>query len=213
MNTKFIFLLIFAISVKHTTTIRSYAVNNELTVNEEQVGKDKRSSEDEQCSDDFFITNVKKDLTDYDYRNGNVEPNTDDREADELKNIKKRETEVMTGYVLLILKMDRYDHTFHYQVDIQSFSDADIEQALSKLSEGELEVLGKVMENEAPTVNIKKRGIMENDSGKLCDSRYGCDRKNSDAFDDGNYRPLITFEQLPGKNERFPKIQLSTNIL
>lgn len=109
MNTKFIFLLIFAISVKH----RSYAANNDLNAIDEQVGKDKRSSENEQCSDDFYITNVKKDLTDYDYRNGNVEPDTDDREADELKNIKKRETEAMTGYVLLILKMDQYDRFFH----------------------------------------------------------------------------------------------------
>lgn len=79
-------------------TIRSYGLNDELKVNEEQIGKDKRSSEYEQCSDDFFVTNIKKDLTDYDYnRNGNVDPDTDDREEDDLKNIKKRETEVITG--------------------------------------------------------------------------------------------------------------------
>lgn len=57
-----------------------------------------------------------------------------------------------------------------------------------------------VMENEAPSSsNIKKRGIMDSDLGKLCDSPYGCNSKNSDTFDDGTYKSIITYEQLPGK--------------
>lgn len=96
MYTKFIFLLIFALFVKHCSTLRSYVSNNELKVNDERIGKDKRSSEDP-YSDDYFSTNIKKDLTDYDYKNGNVEPDTDDREADTLRNINKRETKVITG--------------------------------------------------------------------------------------------------------------------
>lgn len=98
MLTKFIFLLIFVLFVKHTRSVRSYDSNNEQKVNDEQIEKDKRSPEDERCSDDFFVTNIKKDLTDYDYRNGNAEPDADDPEAVELlKNIRKRETEVITG--------------------------------------------------------------------------------------------------------------------
>lgn len=93
---------------------------------------------------------------------------------------------------------------FHICADIQSFSDADIEQALSKLSEGELQVLENVMENEAPTSSINKRAVHETELGKFCDSPYGCNNKNSDALDDGNYKPIITYEQLPGKMIREP---------
>lgn len=96
--------------------------------------------------------------------------------------------------------MAHYDCFFHCS-DIQSFSDADIEQALSKLTEGELQVLENVMENEAPSSsNIKKRGIVDSDVGKFCDSPYGCNSKNSDTFDDGNYKSIITYEQLPGND-------------
>lgn len=103
MNTKFIFLLIFTLFVLHnsTTTVRSmYVWDNEHQVNEDEIGKEKRSSEDDQCSDDFFVTNIKKDLTDFDYRNGNAEPDADDHEAEDLKNVKKRETEVIAGKIL-----------------------------------------------------------------------------------------------------------------
>lgn len=74
---------------------------------------------------------------------------------------------------------------------------------MSKLSEGELEVLEKVMENEAPSSKIKKRGIMKSDSGRVCDSPYGCNNRNSDAFGDGNYKQVITYEQLPGNIDVF----------
>ncbi len=88
---------------------------------------------------------------------------------------------------------------FH-QIDIKSFSDADIEQALTKLSEGELQVLERVMESEVPMANnIKKRGVMEMESDKICDSRYGCQSRNSDDLDDRNYKQIITYEQLPGE--------------
>lgn len=97
MNNKFIFLLIFGLFVKHSSNVRSYVVGNALKVNEEEIGKDKRSSENDLCSDDFFVTNIKKDLTDYDYRNGNAEPETDEGEPEGVKNIEKRETEVITG--------------------------------------------------------------------------------------------------------------------
>lgn len=85
-------------------------------------------------------------------------------------------------------------------IDIQSFSDADIELALSKLSEGELQVLEKVMENEVATPKVQKRGIAENDLGKICDG-YGCKTKNTDEFVDGNYKQILTYEQLPGNNQ------------
>lgn len=72
---------------------------------------------------------------------------------------------------------------------------------MSKLSEGELEVLEKVMENEVATSKVQKRGIMENDLN-LCDG-YGCKNKNSDEFTGGNYKQIITYEQLPGTNKIF----------
>lgn len=95
MNTKFIFLLILAVFLSNSTC--SYI--NEPKVFEQEFGKDKRSLDDYQCSDDYLVTNIKKDLNDDDYRNGNVEPDTDDRETEDLKNLKKRETEVITGNV------------------------------------------------------------------------------------------------------------------
>lgn len=82
--------------MEHTDTIgRSY----DPKVRGERMGKDKRSLENDECSDDIFVTNVKKDLTDYDYRNGNAEPDSEDQdlEADEVKNVNKRETEVVKG--------------------------------------------------------------------------------------------------------------------
>lgn len=109
--------------------------------------------------------------------------------------------------------MDNYNRFNIHRTDIQSFSDVDIEQALSKLSEGELEVLEQVLENEAPTLNIKKRGIIESDLSKRCDSPYGCNTKNSNGFDSGNYKQIITFEQQPGKNERFRYVRQTTNNL
>lgn len=88
-------------------------------------------------------------------------------------------------------------------IDIQSFSNADIELALSKLSEGELQVLENVIDDEVPPAKVTKRGIMDNDCAKICDSRYGCKSKNSEEFADGNYKQIITFEQLPGNNYKF----------
>lgn len=99
MKTKFIFLLFFAFILNYTCITSLNPVNTEPKANDEEFGKDKRSLEDYQCSDDFLVTNIKKDLNDDDYRNGNAEPDVDDRETEDLKNMKKRETEVITGKV------------------------------------------------------------------------------------------------------------------
>ncbi|XP_037033985.1 uncharacterized protein LOC119072794 isoform X1 [Bradysia coprophila] len=186
MNTKFIFLLIFAVFPNCTNIICSYAINAEPKVNEQEFGKEKRSLEDYQWSDDYLVTNIKKDLNDDDYRNGNAEPDIDDHETEDVKNMKKRETEVIT--------------------DIRSFTDADIEQALSKLSEGELEVLEKVVDNEASTSTIKKRGIAYSDSDKICDPRYGCNSKHSEDLGEHSYKQIITYEQQPGERHRSSKL-------
>lgn len=65
--------------------------------NDVQIEKEKRSSVDDRYSDDFFVSNIKKDLTDFDYTNEDVEPDTDSNDEEDPKNIRKRETEVIAG--------------------------------------------------------------------------------------------------------------------
>lgn len=94
-------------------------------------------------------------------------------------------------------------------LDIQSFSDADVELALSRLSDGELKILEKLMENEVETSKIEKREILENYLDKRCNSRHDCkERKDSDENeyydDDENYKQVMRYEQLPGSFMRSP---------
>lgn len=79
--------------------MRSYFANSDQKLSDpiEENGKEKRSSEENQYFDDIALSNIKKDLTDFDYRNGNVEPDVGEREIDPVKNIKKRESKVISG--------------------------------------------------------------------------------------------------------------------
>lgn len=77
----------------------------------EENGKEKRSSEDSQYFDDSALSNIKKELNDYDYRNGNAEPDIEEQEMDPVKNIKKRESKVFSGNNCLVYLT--YDCVFH----------------------------------------------------------------------------------------------------
>lgn len=59
-------------------------------------------------------------------------------------------------------------------------------------------MLEKVIEDEAPTSTIKKRGVSYRDSAKVCDPRFGCNIKHLEDLGQHNYKQIITYEQEPG---------------